>query len=345
MELSAFMRNKESLNILISSAGRRVALVKAFRKALRSLSMTGRVVAIDISRTAPALYAADSAHVVPRVDDEEFLPALSSIVKREKIGLIIPTIDPELPLYSRQYERFRDELGITVAVSSPAVVDTCTDKHAFYRFLKSIGVPTPRTVYGLDILKGAETELEFPLFVKPRSGFASVHVFKVDDEGELRFLIRKYPDLIVQQYIRGTEYTVDLLSDLEGTVLSIVPRQRIEVRAGEVTRSRTEKHGAIIEYSGKIAERLGSRGPITLQCLLFEGTPYFFEVNPRVGGGLPASIAAGANTPGMLIRLACGHRVRPIIGRFRENHYMLRYDDAVYRTELLSGGIDIWREK
>jgi carbamoyl-phosphate synthase large subunit len=340
-------KNKESLNILISSAGRRVALVKAFRKALTSLSMTGRVVAIDISRTAPALYEADSAHVVPRVDDEEFLPALCSIVEQEKIGLVIPTIDPELPLYSRQYERFRDELGITVAVSSPEVVETCTDKRAFYCFLKSIGVPTPRTVNGLDILKGIEieAELEFPLFVKPRSGFASVHVFKVEDEEELRFLIRKYPDLIVQQYIRGTEYTVDLLSDLEGTVLSIVPRQRIEVRAGEVTRSRTEKNSAIIEYSGKIAEALGSRGPITLQCLLSEGIPYFFEVNPRVGGGLPASIAAGANTPRMLIRMACGHRVRPSVGRFRENHYMLRYDDAVYRTELLPGGIDIWREK
>lgn len=307
--------------------------------------MTGKVVAIDISRTAPALYAADSAHVVPRVDDGEFLPALSSVVKQEKIGLIIPTIDPELPLYSRLYQSFRDELGITVAVSSSAVVETCTDKHAFYSFLKSIGVPTPRTICGIDLLKGADAELDFPLFVKPRSGFASVHVFKVDDEEELRFIIRKYPDLIVQQYIRGTEYTVDLLSDMEGTVLSIVPRQRIEVRAGEVTRSRTEKNSAIIECSGKIAEALGSRGPITLQCLLNEGTPYFFEVNPRVGGGLPASIAAGADTPGMLIRMACRHKVRPVIGRFMENHYMLRYDDALYRTELLPGGIDIWREK
>ncbi len=307
--------------------------------------MTGKVVAVDISRTAPALYAADSAHVVPRISDAGFLTALHSIVMREKIGLIIPTIDPELPLYARLYEHFRDELGIAVAVSSMEVVETCTDKRAFYGFLKSIGVPTPRTVSGLDILEGIESASEFPLFVKPRSGFASVHVFKVDDDEELRFLVRKYPDLIVQQYISGTEYTVDLLSDLEGTVLSIVPRQRIEVRAGEVTRSRTEKHDAIIEYSGRIAERLGSRGPITLQCLLNEGTPYFFEVNPRVGGGLPASIAAGVNTPRMLIRMACGHRVRAIIGRFRENHYMLRYDDAVYRTELLPGGIDIWREK
>jgi carbamoyl-phosphate synthase large subunit len=336
---------RESLNILISSAGRRVVLVKAFRKALRRLSIEGKVVAVDISRTAPALYAADSAHLVPRVDDARFLPALYSIVKKEEIGLIVPTIDPELPLFAMHYERFRDELDTLVAVSPPEAVETCSDKMLFFRFLKSIDVPTPETFHGADVVEGKTPEPDFPVFVKPRSGFASVHIFKVEDMDELRFLVGKYPDLIAQQYIKGTEYTVDLLSDMEGRVLSVVPRQRIEVRAGEVTRSRTEKSLQIMEYSAFIAEKLGTRGPITLQCLLSEGKPYFFEINPRVGGGLPASIAAGADTPSMLMKMACGRKVRPVIGRFREDHYMLRYDDAIYRTDLLQGGIDIWREK
>ncbi len=170
-----------------------------------------------------------------------------------------------------------------------------------------------------------------------------MNTYTVEDRAELQFLVKRFPDLIFQEYKRGREYTIDLLSDFEGQVLTIVPRERIEVRAGEVTRSRTEKHMGIIHNSRIIAEKLGSTGPITLQCLLCGDVPFFFEVNPRVGGGLPASIAAGANTPRRLIEMCLGKKLSPAIGRFRNNHYMLRYDDAIYRSTLLPDGIDIWR--
>lgn len=330
------------MNILISSAGRRVILVREFRKALRRLKISGNVVAIDISNTAPALYAADRAFVVPGVCDKEFPGALFEIVKKEKIDLILPTIDPELPVYARLKGDIEARTGARVAVSSPEVVDICMDKYKSFQFLSSIPVPTPHTFTRTGILPA---DISWPLFAKPRCGFASVNTFTVGDREEFEYLAKKYPDLIFQEHIQGKEYTVDLLSDFKGQVIHVVPRERLEVRAGEVTRSRTERNYDIMASARTIAEKLGSTGPITLQCLLREGIPYFFEINPRVGGGIVASIAAGANTPLLLLQMRQGRHIRPRVGRFRDNHYMLRYDDALYETELLPGGIDTWRKK
>jgi carbamoyl-phosphate synthase large subunit len=335
-------RLERAMNILISSAGRRVVLVREFRKALRRLGLKGNVVAVDISRTAPALYAADRAYIVPRVTESDFVATIISIASKEHIGLLVPTIDPELPVYAAHKEEIMRSSGAYPVISSPEVIDTCTDKYRFYRFLTSLSIATPLTWTADRALDEAR---DFPLFVKPRCGFASVNTCRISDPEELAFFLRRHGDLIVQQCIAGKEYTIDLLSDFQGRVISIVPRERIEVRAGEVTRSRTEKNALIIDASKKIAESLGSTGPITLQCIVKGNVPYFFEINPRVGGGLPASIAAGANTPEKLVRMGLGERLRPVIGRFKENHFMMRYDDAIFRSSLLAGGVDIWRER
>ncbi len=328
------MDNKHCFNILISSAGRRVVLVREFRKALRRLRLAGKVVAIDISNTAPALYAADTSYIVPRLNDPSYMDAFMEIVKKEKVDVVIPTIDPELPLYASVKEKIESETGARIMVSSPEVVNVCSDKIRFYTFMREHGIPTPSTFMASEHRSMTFT---FPLFAKPRSGFASVNTFTIADNEDLSYVSRKYGDIIFQEFIRGREYTIDLLSDLNGRVISVVPRERLEVRGGEVTRSRTEKNATIMEMAGKIAAALGATGPITLQCIVKDEVPYFFEINPRVGGGLPASIAAGANTPQMIIRMCRGETPMPVIGRFKNNHYMMRYDDALCRSGLLPG--------
>lgn len=329
------------MNILISSAGRRVALVNCFKKALKKLKIIGKVIAIDISNTAPALYAADKGYIVPRLSDDSFLESVYSIIKEENISLIIPTIDPELPLYAEHRNEIRKKTGAIVAVSDLKVIDICNDKYLFFEFLKSAGIPTPLT---MEVSEAMKSRLSYPLFAKPRNGFASINTFAVSDRDELGIIGKRFPDILIQEYIKGREFTIDLLSDFEGKVISVVPRERIEIRAGEVTRSKTEKNKDIIMMSKAIAEKLGSTGAITLQCILKNNIPYFFEINPRVGGGLPASIAAGADTPLKLIKLCIGIKLRPVLGRFSDNHYMLRYDEAIFRTSLIPGGISSWRK-
>ena len=84
------------LNLLFTSVGRRVELLRAFHRAYRDLGREGYIVATDIDPLAPALQEADRPYIVPRLRDPAYMPALVEICRRESIGLVFPLIDPEL---------------------------------------------------------------------------------------------------------------------------------------------------------------------------------------------------------------------------------------------------------
>lgn len=68
------------MNILFCSAGRRCELLKNFRK---SMGKDGKIVATDISLTAPAIYMADKYYIVPRINDENYIPTILDICKKK----------------------------------------------------------------------------------------------------------------------------------------------------------------------------------------------------------------------------------------------------------------------
>ncbi len=86
------------MNLLFSSAGRRVGLIGCFRQALEELRLPGRLVAVDAAPHAPALLAADAAYLVPRCDEPDFVDRLHEICEAESVDAVIPTIDTELPV-------------------------------------------------------------------------------------------------------------------------------------------------------------------------------------------------------------------------------------------------------
>ena len=62
----------------------------------------------------------------------------------------------------------------------------------------------------------------------------------------------------------------------------------------------------------------------------FENQPVIFEINPRFSGGIPLTIAAGADFPKLLVKLAMGSTVEPAIGRFKDNLWMTNYEASVF---------------
>jgi len=120
-------------------------------------------------------------------------------------------------------------------------------------------------------------------------------------------------------------YTIDLLTDLNGKVLTVVPRERIETFCGESYKGKTIKDVKMIEHAKNLAEKLGTIGHITIQCI-----KNVLEVNPRFGGGAILGIKSGANTPLLILRLINGKRVRSQIGEFKENLIMLRYTKDLF---------------
>jgi carbamoyl-phosphate synthase large subunit len=320
------------VNMLFTSVGRRVELLRAFRRAYEAVGIRGAIIAVDMDPLAPALQVADRSYIVPRVTHLDYLPALGRVCARERITLVVPLIDPEIPVLARS-AALLENTGARVVVVSPTSAEITCDKVLTYRFFRSIGIPTPATWLPEEI---AGMDVSFPVFVKPRVGSAGEGAFAARNERELSFFLEQASSPVVQEYLPGPEITTDVLCDLAGAgkVLSVVSRQRIEVRQGEVAKGVTIHDGEIQEHCVAIAEALEAIGPITVQCLRSKDRPYFTEVNPRFGGGVPLAIAAGANVAEWLLSLACGIQVQPPpLGSYETGLYLTRFDDSFFVSE------------
>ena len=326
------LREVGSLNILLTSVGRRVALVNSFKRALEGRGLKGKIVSVDANPLASGLYLSDDHYIVPKVSDDEYIPTLLKICGEHEIGLLIPLIDTELLPLARNKRRF-EQAGIKVVVSEPKVIEVCADKYSTYQFFHRNNIPTLKVFSKEEALLSST----YPLFIKPRYGSASINTFPVRNEKELSFFLDYIPEAIIQEYSPGKEYTLDVLADFEGNVVRVVPRERIETRGGETTKGITVKDRRLIEWGKRITEALGAIGPVNIQCFVADEAVRFTEVNPRFAGGLPLSLAAGANYPLLLIKMALGEKVEGSIDEFEEGLIMLRYDDAVFvrRGEML----------
>jgi carbamoyl-phosphate synthase large subunit len=302
--------------------------MRAFRKAYGELGLRGSIVATDIDPLAPALQDVDRYYMVPKLNDERYLPTITGICGQESIQLIFPLIDPDIPVLAEGRERLEREGARLTSLSAPQAT-TANDKLLSHELFREVGVPVPKTWRG-----APDTKFEFPVYVKPRIGSAGKGGRKVDDQASLEHALRQIPEPIVQEYLPGPEITCDVSCSKDGRVWAVVCRQRIEVRWGEVAKGVTIGNGEIIEGCVKIAEGLKAKGPITVQCLMRDGRPFFSEVNARFGGGLPLGIAAGVPSPQWYLSEAAGIPVvAPPLGTYKTGLYLTRYDSSYFLDE------------
>ena len=205
------------MNILFTSVGRRVELLKAFRHSMNRANIAGKIITTDLKKSAPASFFADAAELVPKIGTPDYIERLLDICDRHQIDLLIPLIDPELSLLSLHRKKFLDR-GVTLLVSSVKTNEICYSKKQTGAFFKSIGIGTPK-IYNISEIE----ERHFSLIVKPDTGSSSAGVYHVRDRTELRFLSDYIQDGIIQERIIGEEYTIDILVGFKGNVISIVP--------------------------------------------------------------------------------------------------------------------------
>ncbi len=324
------------LNVLITAASRRVPLIQAFGQALKRLGIGGNVITTDMSTLSPGLYFGSKHYIVPLTTNPQYIPIIKSICFRERIHLLVPTIDDELPLFGRHIEDFL-AMGIRVAVSNERTGLICNDKYASAAFLSEKGIPFAQTWLPSEL---AYSELRYPLFLKPRTGRGSVGAHPINNERELRFFLEYVSNPVVQEYLFGQEFTIDVLADFSGKVISAVPRERMVVRSGVTDRGRTLNHPVLIDLAIRTAEALEIRGPANIQAKLYNEKATLFEVNPRFSGGIPLTIGAGADFPAWLIEMCSGRDVQPCIGKFTDGLIMSCYEAALFLSEDAAKGMN-----
>ena len=312
-------------NILLTAGSRRVPLVQSFRNALRTVGMPGAVIVTDVNPLSPAVHVADRSYRVPMATDESYTTELLTIVESEQVQLVVPTIDDELPVIAAARDDFR-RAGAVVACSPVETALVCNDKYATCVALRKAGVSAAQTYLPAQISE----ELPLPLFIKPRGGRGAVGAYPVRSYEELDFFMRYVEQPIVQEYLDGPEFTIDVLCDFNGQPLSIVPRERVVIRSGVIDRGRTVQDPRLIALAEAACAALQFAGPLNIQCRLRGDQPVIFEINPSFSGGIPLTIQAGADFPAMLVKLALGRRVEPSIGTFKDDLWMTSFEQSFF---------------
>lgn len=322
------------LNVLITAASRRVPLVQAFHRALAATPHRGRVIVTDVNPLSPAVHVAERWYHVPMATSPDYLDAIIGICEAEGITLIVPTIDDELEIFGKAAQWFLAR-GIRVAVSPEWTSRTCNDKLATCRYLREHRIRAAETWLPAEV----PVEPTYPLFIKPRFGRGGVGAFEVRSPRDLAFFSEYVETPIVQEYLAGPEYTLDLFCDFAFRPISIVPRERVVVRAGVIDRGRTVQHPALIALAEAVAAVMPFLGAVNIQCRMVNGEPVIFEINPRFSGGIPLTIAAGADFPAFLLELAAGRALAPRIGRFSGDLWLTSYEASIFvRSEALESG-------
>ena len=314
------------IRILFTGVGRRIELLQAFRNAALVLNKELKIYGADMAGTAPALAYCDYTRKVVAMKDPGYIQNLLDICTADHIDLLIPTIDTDLLVLSESKDRF-EAIGTCVMISDPDKIRICRDKNNTSQFFVDCGLHAP-----MPVNDWIEYKSGYPAFIKPKDGSSSINAFKVENEEELRTYSAQIEDYIVQPFVSGHEYTIDIFCDWNGNPISIVPRERLQVRAGEVLKTRIELDQTMIEESKALCSAFKPCGPMTVQLIRDDaGVDWYIEINPRFGGGAPLSMKAGARSAEAILKLMDGEGVEE--QEIADGAIYSRFDQSVCITE------------
>lgn len=318
------------INILILSVGTRNKIVQYFKK---TLGENGKVIATDMSTIAPAIYEADKYYIVPRITEPGYIGIILDICKKENISGVLSLIDPELSLLAENEEKFKN-IGTTVIGSSYELCERALDKMQMFQWLRGHGYNCAKSYvdkneFFADVKTG---KANYPVFVKPIRGSASIAISKVFDNETLDLLFNHSDNLMIQEYLDGQEIGADCYIDLlSGELVSVFTKKKIVMRAGETDKSVSFKDEKLFELIKKFVNESGWRGQIDIDIFEINGEYHISEVNPRFGGGYPHAYECGADHMKLIVNNLNGIVNSGVIGNYKENVYMMKYNEIMIK--------------
>ncbi len=296
--------------VLLTGVGKRHDIVSAFAR-------HAFTIAADPNPLAPAQYAAHVRVAPPRIDDPGYVGFLEGLVAAYGVGAVVPLTDLDIHVLAAAPQ-------LPAFVAPAEICAAMFDKYRTHETLLALGLPSPPTV-----LPGTEPE-SYPVIVKPRQGSGARSIHRAENAAQAAFFVDYVEEpVMVQRAMGGDEFSVDVLSDLDGRCLNAIPRSMLESRGGESIKGQVLDDRELVELARGVAEALGFRGPSTIQVFRDpEIGIAITDVNPRFGGAFPAPMYAalpGRSYPELIVRMAAGERVEPHVGAYRSGHYFTRF--------------------
>lgn len=318
------------MNILILSVGTRNKIVQYFKK---EFSGIGNIIVTDMSELAPAVYEADKFYKVPRMSNDGYIDIILDICVKEKISAVLTLIDPELSLLAKNVDKFR-KIGVTVIGSSYDLCELCLNKWEMFKWLTSHGYKCAKSYIDKDIFYGDVKKglINYPVFVKPICGSASIAISKAYDKETIETLFAHSKDLMIQEFLDGQEIGADVYVDMiSRDAVSIFTKKKLLMRAGETDKSVSFKNAELFELIERFVKEAGFIGQIDIDIFEIGGKFYISEVNPRFGGGYPHAYESGCNHIKLIKNNLNGVRNDKCIGCYENDLFMMKYNEVLVK--------------
>lgn len=318
-------KNNKEINFLITSAGRRVELIKIWRESIdKFFGKESKLYACDLNPyfSAACQYANEFFQICA-CTEMNYSEALLKECIEKNIKIVIPTIDTEL-LALAKAKKYFELNGIEIIISDLDLIESCINKNKTEELFQLINVQYPRR---LDV-----ENLTFPCFKKPVIGNSGEGTKIIDSIDKLCVEDYKNDQFIFQEYVNPSwgEFSLDLYYDKNSTLKCCIPRKRLEVRNGEISKGLVQRNKLYFKIINDFNFLKGAKGVITLQVFYKESNSNYLaiEINPRFGGGYPMSHYIGGNFPDMIIREYIFKEDIEFNDSWKNNYLFLRYDST-----------------
>lgn len=293
------------MNILLSSVGRRGYIADFFKEVVRD---KGKIFGTSNTKWTAGFNHCDENFILPDISSPDYPDAVVSLCREKKVKAVLSFLDQDIDVLANHAELFREH-GIATFLPDPATNQICFNKFETYRFFKSKDIDMPLTFSDIGDAKDAlaRKELFFPLIVKPKYGFGSASLFKARNMRELETFFAYQPEMIIQEFMDGDEYSFDMLFNLHSEVVSVYCKRKLAMRAGETDMAVMKYDERLLRFGKKIGDLLRHAGPMDVDFFITsDGVPKLLELNPRFGGGYPISHACGADFPRKMLAMLNG---------------------------------------
>lgn len=305
------------MNLLFTSSGRRAYLLRYFKNVMKE---NGSIHACNSSDLVSSRLVADFFIKSPSIYSQDYIDFLLNYCLQNEIDALIPLFDIDVPVIAQNKSKFK-KIGVVPIVPEKEIAELCNDKFRSATFFEKNKVGYPKCFIDLNLAKAAilSGEFNFPCIVKPRWGMGSIGVYKAESIEDLEFFYNychrkvhqsylRYESardsqnsVLIQEFIVGTEYGLDLINDLNGNYQTVFIKEKVAMRSGETDISITRDNPEVKEFGRQLSSILKHPGIVDVDIVKNSNGIYVIDLNARFGGGYPFSHLAGANIPKAII--------------------------------------------
>jgi carbamoyl-phosphate synthase large subunit len=296
------------MNILVTAIGSMASAITL--KKLREQNPGIKLIAADIFPKEWLWQSslADVCYRVPKAVDTNYVPVIFDICAENRVDYVIPLIDPEVDILSKNQQLFLNE-GITICTSKSETVENCRDKLKLWNnFQSKNGFHTIPTYSDID---AAISTHDFPLVIKPKKGRSSAGVFKVNNILEVKDTILHSDEIIIQPYLEGKIFTVDVIRDVHGNIVSVPRKELIRSNIGAGLTVEIIENLELENISSMIANHLKITGAVNIEFIRHDGRFYLMDINPRFSAGIEFTVQSGYDIVNNQINAFRNLRIEP----------------------------------